>query len=135
MSYQSGMKLKDTGGYEYLDEACQQALRALDHASVVRILKAGADLLVSDVRALPSPRSQIARAGYTHLLDSVTGKEADDGYTVGWGKYYGPIVEAGHISPKGRRVAARAHLRPTYKQNMAKYQKAMQEEFNRMLEE
>lgn len=124
-------------GYQYLDEACQQALNAMNEGSVARILKAGVDKLVEDVRAMPKPRSNISRGGYTHLLDAVKGFELDggEGYAAGWGKYYGPIVEKGHASPKGRWVASRAHLRPTYKQNMQKYQKAMQEEFNKMLEE
>lgn len=115
-------------GYQYMDEITQNALKAMDSASLVEILKAGADELVKDVRALPQPRSN--RTGYTHMLDSVTGQEESPKYLVGWGRYYGPIVEAGHKSRSGKMVPARAHLRKTYKDHMEKYQKAMQDKFN-----
>ena len=117
-------------GYQYMDEITQNALKAMDPASLVEILKAGADELVKDVRALPKPRSN--RTGYTHMLDSVTGQAEAPKYLVGWGRYYGPIVEAGHKSRSGKKVPARAHLRKTYKDHMEKYQKAMQDKFNEL---
>ena len=115
-------------GFDAFDRELANYMKAAEPDHVVEILKAGADQLVADVRSLPKPRSRIAKAGYTHLLDSVTGEEAKvkGDYVVGWAKYYGPIVEKGHVTPKGTHVSARAHLKPTYRQNRDKYVAAMQ---------
>lgn len=116
-------------GFDAFDEELQSYLKTCDDDNVVQILKAGADELISDVRALPSPRSNITKATHTHLLDAVSGKAEGNKYIVGWGVYYGPIVEAGHTTPKGTKVSARAHLRPTLRDNRQKYESAMQKKF------
>ena len=64
----------------------------------------------------------ICKSGYTHLIDTfakkVNGKEVE----VGWGKYYGPMVERGHgIRGSSTRVAPRAHLVPCWNANAEKY--------------
>ena len=41
---------------------------------------------------------------------------------VGWGKYYGPMLEHGT-----RKMAVRAHLKPLFEQNKEKYYKKMTE--------
>ncbi len=81
-----------------------------------------ADDFLSDLRKLSSPRSSICKSGYTHLIDTfakkVNGKEVE----VGWGKYYGPMVERGHgIRGSSTRVAPRAHLVPCWNANAEKY--------------
>lgn len=114
-------------GFDAFDDEIKRYMKAAEPENVTAILKAGADQLVEDVRRLPQPRSGVIKAGYTHLLDSVTGAERKDNtYAVGWGKYYGPMVEKGHATVGGGRVAARSHLTPTYKANREKYAKAMQ---------
>ena len=83
-----------------------------------------ADDFLSDLRKLSSPRSSICKSGYTHLIDTfakkVNGKEVE----VGWGKYYGPMVEHGT-----RKMRARAHLYPLYQSNADRYTKLMMEKF------
>ena len=46
----------------------------------------------------------------------------DSGIKVGWGKYYGPMLEHGT-----RKMAARAHLKPLFERNKEKYYKKMTE--------
>ena len=89
------------------------------------ILEVGAEALVNDVRKLPKPRTSINTAGYTHLLDTVTYKKAGDEIEVGWGKYYGPMVERGT-----KKMAAHSHLSPTFEQNKDKYYQKMIEKIN-----
>lgn len=120
--------IDDGKGFDAFDDELVKYMKAADPENIIQILKAGADQLVADVRALPQPRSRITKAGHTHLLDTVTGEEARQkgDYVVGWGRYYGPIVEKGHVTPKGTHVSARAHLKPTYQQNRDRYVAAMQ---------
>lgn len=121
------MSLHSDSGFDAFDEELARYMKVTEPENVTAILKAGADQLVEDVRRLPQPRSGVIKAGYTHLLDSVTGAEGKDNtYAVGWGKYYGPMVEKGHATVSGGHVAARSHLTPTYKANREKYAKAMQ---------
>ena len=48
-------------------------------------LMEGAEQLARDVRALPKPRSQIRKSGYTHLLDTVSARKGKNGEVeVGW---------------------------------------------------
>ena len=42
---------------------------------------------------------------------------------VGWGKYYGPMVEHGT-----KKMTARAHLKPLFEQNKEKYYRKMTEQ-------
>ena len=46
----------------------------------------------------------------------------DSGIKVGWGKYYGPMLEHGT-----RKMAARVHLKPLFERNKEKYYKKMAE--------
>lgn len=71
----------------------------------------GAREFVSDLRKLPKPRSKISKAGYTHIVDTFSMKREKSGIEVGWGKYYGPMLEHGT-----RKMAAREHLKPLLKE-------------------
>ena len=102
------------------DELFKQLEKISGNAEkVAPILEVGAEALVKDVRALPSPRSTI---NHTHLLDTVSHKVNGDEVEVGWGLYYGPFVERGT-----RKMGARPHVRPTFKKNQKKYYKLMQD--------
>ncbi len=76
---------------------------------VMNALEDAASEYVKDVRRLPRPRSQISKPGYTHLLDTVTSKRKAKEIEVGWGKYYGPMVEKGTQKMRGT-----PHLKPTF---------------------
>lgn len=107
-------------GFEELEDILSEFAKSADN--VVDILKVGAAELVNDVRRLPRPRSSLNAGGYTHLLDTVSYKRVNDEIEVGWGKYYGPMVERGTV-----KMRARAHLSPTYEINKEKYYKKMVE--------
>lgn len=85
-------------------------------------IEAGAEEFVNDLRKLPRPRSKINKAGYTHLVTTFSKRREDEKIDVGWGKYYGPMVENGT-----RKMAARAHLKPLFNQNKEKYYQKMTE--------
>ena len=68
-------------------------------------------------------RSEIRKAGYTHLLDTVTHKTINDEVEVGWGKYYGPMVERGARTMK----KAHPHISTTFKNNKKSYYQVMKE--------
>jgi len=89
------------------------------------ILQKGADAFVKDLRALPSPRSSIAKAGYTHLIDSFASQPEGKDVLIGWGKYYGPILEHG-----SRKMRPREHFKPLWNRNKERYYRTMIEEFH-----
>lgn len=105
-------------GFEELEDILSGYLKSADNA--IKILEVGAAELVNNVRRLPSPRSRINAGGYTHLLDTISYKKVGDEIEVGWGKYYGPMVEKGTV-----KMRARSHLAPTYQMNKEKYYKKM----------
>lgn len=113
-------ELLDTG-FDELEKALSDFMKNVDKP--MDILKVGAKALVDDVRKLPRPRSTMSGAGYTHLLDTVTYEIANDEIEVGWGKYYGPMVEKGTT-----KMGAHPHLSTTFETNKEKYYKKMEQE-------
>ena len=103
-------------GFEELAELIKSY--ELTEEKKINALEAGAKALVSDVRRLPKPMSKIRAPGYTHLLYTVTCKRAKKEIEVGWGKYYGPMVENGAKTMKGRGTP---HIYPTFQKNRKKY--------------
>lgn len=79
-------------------------------------LERAAKLFVSDLNRLATPYSNIRKSGYTHLVRSFSYKKNNDEYEVGWGKYYGPMVEKGTT-----KMSSQPHLEPLYKTNEEKY--------------
>lgn len=88
------------------------------------ILQAGADAFVDDLKKLPAPRSKIRKTGYTHLIDVFASRKEKESVLVGWGKYYGPMVEGGTS-----KMSARPHFRPLWKRNQNKYYSIMINKF------
>lgn len=76
---------------------------------------------VADLNSLSSPMSKVRKGGYTHLIRTfgsrISPRHKD--VEVGWGKYYGPIVEK-----------RRPHMRPAYNANAEKYIEAIRKEFD-----
>jgi len=114
-------------GFEDLTNELEDYIRNVEN--VQDVLEVGAKEFTLDLRKLAKPKSKIRTSGYTHLIDTfayrrVKNKEVE----VGWGKYYGPMVENGtdRKTKKGTiRIAPRAHLRPLWEQNKEKYYKNM----------
>lgn len=105
-------------GFDELSDLLSGYLEKIENTT--EILEIGAKELVSDVRKLPSPRSRMNGSGYTHLLDTVAWKRAVNEIEVGWGKYYGPMVEKGT-----RRMRAHPHMRTVVERNKERYYKKM----------
>lgn len=82
---------------------------------VLKAMEQGAKEMCMDLRKLPRPRSNIRKAGYTHLLETFTYKKNKKEIEVGWGKYYGPMVENGTV-----RASASPHVKPYFKANQNK---------------
>lgn len=108
-------------GLDEFSKMLEEFKKRTEVKNVTKVLEIGAGQLAEDVRALPRPRSQINTPGYTHLLDTMTYKVAGEEVEVGWGKYYGPMVENGTAKMNGVE-----HLRPTFNRNKEKYYKNMQ---------
>lgn len=112
-----------TSGLKEFQEMMNDFLKKASDENVTRVLKKGADAFTKDLLKLPKPRSRIHAAGYTHMVNSfanrINGKEVE----VGWGKYYGPMVEHGT-----RKMKSQPHLKPTFKSNSQKYYKIMTDE-------
>lgn len=84
-------------------------------------IKAGAVEFVNDLLKLPKPMSKIRTAGYTHLVRSFSYRERNEEFEVGWGKYYGPMVEDGAKQMK----TSHPHVYPLWDKNKEKYYKTM----------
>lgn len=84
------------------------------------IIEVGATEFVKDLGKLARPYSKIRKSGYTHLVDTFNCKRGKDEIEVGWGKYYGPIVENGSLL-----AAPQPHLVPTFEKNKDKYYEKM----------
>lgn len=86
------------------------------------ILEAGAKCFVNDLLKLPKPYSKIRKSGYTHLVDTFTYKKNKTDIEVGWGKYYGRMVEDGT-----KKMKSQPHMYPLFEKNKEKYYKKMLE--------
>lgn len=85
------------------------------------ILEIGAKEFVKDLLKLTKPISKIKKSGYTHLIDSFSYQRTKNyEIEVGWGKYYGRMVEDGTSKTK-----AQAHLKPTFDRHRGKYYQKM----------
>lgn len=108
----------DGEGFEDLEKILKEYVKNMEEP--INILEVGVSEFVKDVRRLPKPRSKMSSAGYTHLLDTVTYQKKNGEIEVGWGKYYGPMVERGTVKMSGT-----PHLAPTFEMNKEKYYKKM----------
>ena len=105
-------------GFEDLSEIIEKYIDGADN--VIDVLETGAKEFVNDLLKLPKPISKIKKAGYTHLINTVTHRKKDKEIEVGWGKYYGPMVENGT-----EKMNAREHVKPLWDKNKEKYYKTM----------
>lgn len=110
-----------TDGFDELEKLLNEYSKNTSQENILNVMEKGAAALVRDIMALPKPRSDIRKAGYTHLLDTMSYRRNRGEIEVGWGKYYGPMVERGtHRAPKGS-----PHVRPTFERNKGTYNNLM----------
>lgn len=114
---------------ECFDDLLNELGRYIDIVeNPIEILEVGALTMVDDVQKLPKPMSDIRKAGYTHLLETVVTRVSTrhkDEVEVGWGKWYGRIVELG-----SDKMRAQSHMIPTFEKNKDKYYKEMIQKFH-----
>lgn len=105
-------------GFQALTEVLEKYIKNTEN--VTEVFEIGAKDFVNDLKKLPRPISKIRKAGYTHLIDSFAYESHDKETVVGWGKYYGPMVEKGT-----KNMSAREHMYPLWDKNKEKYYKKM----------
>lgn len=110
----------DFDGFLELEKELKELISKTEEKNIMRAIEAGAKEMVEDLLRLPKPKSEISKAGYTHMIDCFKYKQEKNEYTVGWGKYYGPLVENGTSKMK-----AQHHLRPLFNKNKEKYYRTM----------
>lgn len=95
---------------EYLKEAEKRT----------EILEVGAKEFVIDLKKLPKPISKIKKTGYTHIITTFSYRTRNNEVEVGWGKYYGPMLEYGTV-----KMSPRGHLNILWIRNKEKYYNKM----------
>lgn len=105
-------------GFQELMEELQGYIDKVEKSD--DIIEIGVKAFVKDLKKLPKPISQIHKSGYTHLIHTFSYRKKEKEFEVGWGKYYGPIVENG-----SKNMTARSHLRPCFEKNKEKYYSLM----------
>ena len=107
--------------HEGLEELIEELQGYIEKAEKPEdIVEEGVKEFVLDLRKLPKPISTIKKAGYTHLIKTFAYRKKGKEFEVGWGKYYGPMIEYGTKNMK-----AIAHLRPCFERNKNKYYSTM----------
>lgn len=115
-------------GFQDLEDELKEYLAGTDDAKITETLKIGAEEFKADLGKLASPRSRINKGGYTHILDTFAVRQEDTGWLVGWGKYYGPILESGWKNAGTGHSSSHAaipHFRNCFNQNRDRYYKDM----------
>ena len=117
------MSLHNEQSFREIEDIFKDYAKKADNAQ--NVLQTGADSFVNDLKALPSPRSKISKAGYTHLIETFSSKQEGNDVLVGWGKYYGRMVEKGT-----KKMSARPHFYPLFERNKTKYYNIMISKFH-----
>lgn len=107
-------------GFKILSETIELYAEKVEEKNIVDILEAGAKEFVNDLLKLPSPMSRIRKSGYTHLIRTFSTRKLKNEVEVGWGKYYGPMVEHGTT-----KINEKPHVYPLWDKNKEKYYKTM----------
>lgn len=110
-------------GINHFEDLLKEYMNSADNA--IEALEAGASAFVEDLLKLPKPFRTIRKQGYTHLVDTFKYRvnKSRMEVTVGWGKYYGVMLEFGAVNY--RKVGKQPHMNPLYEKNAKKYQDIM----------
>jgi HK97 gp10 family phage protein len=111
-----------TVGFEGIGKQLSDLISKIDNKEDA--IESVANDFASDIRRMPRPRSKCRSRGYTHLIDTVSYRKKGDVFQVGWGKYYGHMVESGTFRMNGS-----PHMRPTWQQNREKYIDSLKRKF------
>lgn len=99
-------------GFDDLSNLLNDVIKKVDETNVLNALNLGASEFVKNLLSLPKPKSKLQGPGYTHMIDVFAYKENGKQVEVGWGKYYGPMVEKGSVL-----MRAQPHLEPLWTKN------------------
>ena len=121
-TYQNGEITFDDSGMQEFENLLKEYAAKVNPESALDAVEAGAREFVNDLLKLPKPQSVINKPGYTHIVKTFALERAKGEVKVGWGKYYGPMLERGT-----KKMAALAHLKPLFEQNKEKYYRKMTE--------
>lgn len=105
-------------GFQELSKMLEECIDKVE--DVTEVLEIGAKEFVNDLLKLPKPISQIRKPGYTHLINSFAYRKKKKEIEVGWGKYYGPMLENGTVN-----MDAKPHVYPLWERKKEKYYKKM----------
>ena len=105
-------------GFQDLADVLEGYMKNVENPTDVLLV--GAKEFVSDLLKLTKPISKIRKAGYTHLINTFAYRENRDEVEVGWGKYYGSMVEHGTT-----KMNEQPHVYPLWNKNKEKYYKSM----------
>ena len=126
------MNVHQYEGFKDLEEELKKYVIKAEQP--LKILEVGAKEMVKDLLKLPKPKSKIRKSGYTHLIDTFAYRVTKDDVEVGWGKWYGKIIEYGfNLKIKGhpkKMHLIRKHFRPVFDKNKEKYYNLMLKNFN-----
>lgn len=110
-------------GFLELEKDFLEIMKALN--SPQETLEKTAEEFVKDLLKLPKPKSKIRSPKHTHLVDSFAHSRHKSGsVTIGWGRYYGRMVETGTV-----KMSAQPHLIPMWRRNESKYVKKLVKDF------
>lgn len=113
---------QESSGLEEFEAMLKEYAAKVNPENALDAVEAGAKEFVNDLLKLPKPRSAINKPGYTHIVKTFALERAKGEVKVGWGKYYGPMLERGT-----EKMAAQPHLKPLFEQNKEKYYRKMTE--------
>lgn len=101
-------------------------LDKMDSKGITDILEVGAEALTKDSQRQAQPRSNLG-GSHTHMLDSISYSKdlAKSTVEVGWGVYYGHMVESGTS-----KMGSQPHLIPTFENNKKRYYQMMIDKFH-----
>lgn len=105
-------------GFEALMEQMNFYIKEAENSQ--EILEVGAKEFLNDLNKLTKPMSEIRSSGYTHLVNCFAMDKNDNEIIVGWGVYYGRMVERGT-----KKMDEQPHLNPLWDKNKDKYYKSM----------
>ena len=105
-----------SAGMNEFQKIIQEYQEKFEQSRIEAAMMDGAEQLARDVRALPKPRSQIRSLDTPSTGHRFGQKRKNGEVEVGWGKYYGPMVEAGTL-----KMNAQPHLRGLFKKDSNKY--------------
>lgn len=108
-------------GFEGFSDFSKELEKYINSSEEVHeTLLIGGNAFLKDLDKLSKPISKIKKSGYTHLINSFVCEDTKDEVIVGWGKYYGRMVENGT-----KKMSSKPHFYPLWEKNKEKYYKLM----------